>query len=193
MPVISVLIRMRFLPPWGGGDPFSHPSGSSVSRRARVRTRLPCANLRPRTAHALLPESGSQKTFSAQPRSFSGDKGWLAPLGCVRAARPNFRRLKAGSNHYKFSRPLRSGGYVLQGDGSGRATKSPVACGRCPAPLTKFMVIAAKRRGRSSRFHVQGQKFPVHGRKCHVTSAKSVVRDSPLRVRGSKFHARGKV
>ena len=34
VPVISVLIRMRS--PLGGGDPFSHPSGSSVARPARV-------------------------------------------------------------------------------------------------------------------------------------------------------------
>ena len=35
VPVISVLIRMRSLPV-RGGDPFSHPSGSSVTRPARV-------------------------------------------------------------------------------------------------------------------------------------------------------------
>ena len=35
VPVISVLIRMLCLPV-RGGDPFSHPSGSSVTRPARV-------------------------------------------------------------------------------------------------------------------------------------------------------------
>ena len=192
VPVISVLIRMRLLPS-RGGDPFSHPSGSSVARLARVSSRPAAPQLA--LARGARPPPGGP---GARKHSVPNRVHSVETNGGSRRLVAFSRRVQTSADSRLGRITINSPGLCVppvmfyRGDGSGRATKSPVACGRCPAPLTKFMVIAAKRRGRSSKFHVQGQKFPVHGRKGHVTSAKSVVRDSTFEVRGSKFHARGK-
>lgn len=55
---------MRFLPRQGGGDPFSHPSGSSVTRPVRVRTGLPCADSR--RAHGARPPPGNREPENIQ-------------------------------------------------------------------------------------------------------------------------------
>ena len=103
---LSFLFCSDAFPPRRGGDPFSHPSGSSVARPARVTVQT--AVLRLASALRRTPSSrssGSQKTFSAQSCSFSRDKLWLAPF---HTARPTFRRLTAGSNHHKFFGPCAS-------------------------------------------------------------------------------------
>jgi len=71
VPVISILVRR---PPRRGGDPFSHPSGSGMERRSGCQTN---DGRRSRLVHALLPESGSQKTFSAQTCSYRLCYRWL--------------------------------------------------------------------------------------------------------------------
>ena len=53
--VISVLIRMRSLPV-RGGDPFSHPSGSSVTRPARVTVQTAVRELA--STHGARPPPG---------------------------------------------------------------------------------------------------------------------------------------
>ena len=81
------------------GDPFSHPSGSSVSRPIRVTDRSAVDRV-PSTHSARPPPASAGARKHSVPNRVQSvrDDLWLT----LRAARPTCRRLTAWSNHHKF-------------------------------------------------------------------------------------------
>jgi hypothetical protein len=87
VPVISVLIRMRSAPLGEAIRSVTHLVPAWVTGPG-ARPAGPGATPPPPGPRPPPGASGSQKTFSAQPGSFSRGKSWLAPRG---AARPTLR------------------------------------------------------------------------------------------------------
>ena len=148
-----------------GGDPFSHPSGSSMSRPAWVTDRSAAGRLS--STHSARPPPGlaGARKHSVPTRVHSvGDDLWLARP--FRTVRPTCRRLSAWSNHLKISlgHSHRSG-LVAGGDqpcpfspvGSGVQTRSLV---HDWSPLNLFSWLV-RRRARRRRAHRQ----PSHARR----------------------------
>ena len=83
-----------------GGDPFSHPSGSSVSRPVWVTDQSAVGGLSSAPApHALLPAGREPENIQCQTGFIQQVMTWGSRR--LAAARPTCRRLPAWSNHHK--------------------------------------------------------------------------------------------
>jgi len=109
IPVVSVVVRMHASHP--GGDPFSHPSGSSVPRPVRVTDRSARRGLSSTPGARPPPGLPGARKHSVPDRVHSVVMTWGSRR--LPASRPTCRRLLAGSNHpkqFRLSPPPRAGG-----------------------------------------------------------------------------------
>ena len=107
--------------------------------RTGCQSGLRCVDFRLRTAHALLPGSGSQKTFSASPCSFSGHDLWLAlPSGFASRLALTYSLVESPKSLSPWATPVSAGW-------AGRPAGAIQFCWLCgPDPLAGFRPVSPK-------------------------------------------------